>query len=91
MFELFYTRKAKEDINFFKKNSAKDFKKCKDLLDSICTNPKAGIGHPKPLSNSEGIEIWSRKVNKKDRMVYEIIEEDNLVVIHSTRSHYGDK
>jgi len=36
-------------------------------------------------------EIWSRAINKKDRLIYEIFEEDTAVVVIQALGHYNDK
>jgi toxin YoeB len=90
MYQVFYSDEANNDIAFFKKNSSQDYKKCSIFIEEISINPRKGTGHPKQLSHSL-IERWSRKVNKKDRMVYRIVEDDKIVVILSCRGHYNDK
>ncbi|HAH24449.1 MAG TPA: type II toxin-antitoxin system mRNA interferase toxin, RelE/StbE family, partial [Prolixibacteraceae bacterium] len=36
-------------------------------------------------------EYWSRQINKKDRIIYEVDEQDVKVSIISAKGHYGDK
>jgi toxin YoeB len=36
-------------------------------------------------------EVWSREINKKDRFVYEIFEDEILVVVVQTKGHYNDE
>ncbi len=48
-------------------------------------NPFDGIGKPEPLkANLSG--YWSRRINSEHRLVYEISEEE--LVIISCRFHY---
>jgi toxin YoeB len=57
-------------------------------LEELEYNPKIGVGNSKPLKH-ELSGFWSRRINKKDRLIYEIIEEPNkLVVIISALGHY---
>ncbi|MFC2442499.1 MAG: hypothetical protein ACFNUO_06730 [Capnocytophaga ochracea] len=35
--------------------------------------------------------VYSRALNKKDRLIYEIFKEENLVVIVQFLGHYQDK
>jgi toxin YoeB len=54
----------------------------------LAEHPKLGAGSPEPMKHSLS-GYWSRRINKKDRMVYQIIEEpDFLVVIISALGHY---
>ena len=50
-------------------------------------NAREGIGKPERLRHFEG-EVYSRRVNRKDRMVYTIYEEQKEVEISSFRGHY---
>ena len=50
-------------------------------------NPFEGIGKPEQLKhNLSG--VWSRRINQEHRLVYEIDEEANLILIHSLKGHY---
>ena len=77
----------------FHKNFKKGFSKlCKidqdkvlNLLADIQMHPKTGIGKPKLLKgNLSG--YYSRRVNKKDRLIYRINNENILVL--SCRGRY---
>jgi toxin YoeB len=63
-------------------------KKLQKILDELQIHPKTGIGNPEQLKNNLS-GFWSRRINKKDRLIYEIIEEpDKLVVVVSALGHY---
>ncbi|MBS3739342.1 MAG: Txe/YoeB family addiction module toxin [Psychroflexus sp.] len=51
-------------------------------------HPYSGSGNPEQLKhNLSG--FWSRRLNKKDRLIYEIIEKpDKKVVVISALGHY---
>ena len=63
-------------------------KKLNIILEELEINPQIGTGNPEQLKhNLSG--FWSRRINKKDRLIYEIIEEpENLVVVVSALGHY---
>lgn len=63
-------------------------KKLNIILEELEIHPQIGTGNPEQLKhNLSG--FWSRRINKKDRLIYEIIEEpDNLVVVVSALGHY---
>lgn len=66
-------------------SNIKSFKKIIKLIKDINKHPFEGIGKPEPLKhNLSG--YWSRRINKKDRLVYEI--EKNSIIIISCKSHY---
>ncbi|WP_229203339.1 Txe/YoeB family addiction module toxin [Dyadobacter jejuensis] len=56
----------------------------------MTVTPQTGIGEPKKLKN-ELSGLWSRRINKKDRLVYEIVESEAIVIILSALGHYSDK
>lgn len=53
-------------------------------------SPRTGLGSPEHLKYFDG-EIWSRAINKKDRLIYEIFEEEISVVVIQALGHYNDK
>lgn len=38
-----------------------------------------------------GGNVFSREINKKDRLVYEVCEETVVVYVISAEGHYSDK
>ena len=62
-------------------------KKIRQLLEIIPEMPYSGIGKPEPLKHHLS-GLWSRRINKEHRLVYEIIETDNVILIHSLKGHY---
>jgi len=70
------------------------------FLREIIDNPrdKNAFGSPEQLKHSE-IELWSRELTKKDRIVYGIEsganygmpEEEEIIVFYQYLGHYSDK
>lgn len=71
-----------------KSGQKNDIKRFRQILLELEIHPKTGIGNPEQLKhNLSG--FWSRRLNKKDRLIYQIIEDpDNLVVVVSALGHY---
>ena len=86
--ELILTETASIDFDFWRKSgNVKAKRKIENLLQEIQEHPYSGTGHPEPLrENLSG--MYSRHITKKDRIVYEIVENNDVVVIHSMRGHY---
>lgn len=86
--EIIFLPKSKEQLEFFKKfNNQSILKKIRQLLEVIPETPYSGIGKPEPLKhNLSG--LWSRRINQEHRLVYEVIEVDNVILIHSVKGHY---
>ena len=62
-------------------------KKIRQLLEIITETPYSGIGKPEPLKHHLA-GLWSRRINQEHRLVYEVIETDNVILIHSLKGHY---
>jgi toxin YoeB len=80
---------AKMEIAKIKKSGdLATFKKLEKIIIELLDHPTSGIGNPEQLKHSLS-GYWSRRINKKDRIVYEIIEEpEQLVVVVSALGHY---
>ena len=84
--------KAQKDILQIKKRGSKiDMSKVVKLLEELENHPREGTGLPKPLRNKGDAEIWSRRLNQKDRIIYEIIDSKILILVFSSIGHYDDK
>ena len=89
MYNLEYTDKAKQDMQWLKRNEAKAYQKLEKLLLELMDHPSTGTGHPEPLTGRPN--QWSRRITKKHRLVYEIQDEVITVLVLSACKHYNDK
>lgn len=80
--------KADKDLAWFRKNDRKSYLKCFDLVRALIEQARLGIGKPERLKYFEK-EVWSRRVNHKDRMVYTIYEKEKEIDISSFKGHYS--
>lgn len=85
MYSIYYTKKAIKDIPKIK--SAKLDKKTKSLIDLIRENP---FQTPPPYEKLQGdlYGAYSRRINIKHRLVYEVYEEEKAIKIISLWTHY---
>jgi len=90
-FSLEFSPRALLDIKKHKKaGNQATLKKIKKLLIELMEHPETGSGQPEILKyDLEG--LYSRRINKKHRLVYDIKDEIVTVIILSAHSHYGDK
>ena len=65
-------------------------KRIERILIELSDNPYSGIGSPEPLKYNLA-ELWSRKIDKKNRIVYQINDQIVTVFIISAKGHYTDK
>lgn len=87
-FHLDFSEKSLKDIESFRKTGDKVIvKKLYALFLDISNNPFSGIGNPEKLKH-ELSGLWSRRINKEHRLVYEVEIEDEIVVIISAKGHY---
>ena len=91
MYTLHITAQAKKDITFLKKNAGKSvIKKIEKLLLELIEHPKTGTGQVEQL-RGERQDQWSRRIDKKNRLIYSIYDETVTVQVISARGHYDDK
>ena len=76
---------ARQDLAFWEENNPKVIEKINSILESILTDPEKGIGKPEKLKY-ELAGYWSRRINHRDRIVYQIHAE--TVIILQLRDHY---
>jgi toxin YoeB len=88
-FTIKYSKQADKSIAKYKKSNPVAAKKIDRLLDELAEHPRTGTGHPKPLSEGNMI-TYSRRITKKDRLVYDIYDDIVVVIILEVESHYGD-
>ena len=83
---------AKAELVVIKKSGDKStLKKIANLLVELQEHPRTGTGQVERLKHYVFEETWSRRINKKYRMIYEIHDTEVYVAVISLRSHYGDK
>jgi toxin YoeB len=78
---------AQEDLDWLRKNDRTSYIKCFDLVREVMENPRTGTGKPERLRYFDK-EVYSRRVNQKDRMIYTLYEALGEIDISSFRGHY---
>jgi toxin YoeB len=80
--------KAKEELKaHYKAGDKGTIKRIEKIFDELAETPFSGTGNPEPLKY-ELTGKWSRKINKKDRLIYAV--KDQQISIYSAKGHYGD-
>ncbi|MDE7056183.1 Txe/YoeB family addiction module toxin [Muribaculaceae bacterium Isolate-083 (Janvier)] len=90
-YELILSDEATQHlIEWRKSGQKKTLKKISNLFEELKEHPKTGTGHVEQLKgNLSG--LWSREINKGDRMIYGIEDDKVIVNVVSLKGHYGDK
>ncbi|MCL2737879.1 MAG: Txe/YoeB family addiction module toxin [Bacteroidales bacterium] len=63
-------------------------KKLNTLINELRVHPETGTGKPERLKY---VNKWSRRINKKHRLIYEILDQIVTVEIIQAYGHYDDK
>ena len=91
-YNIEYKEEYFSDIQKHKKSGDKNtLKKIGSFLLEIENTPTRGLGKPEQLKGYKERSIWSRRIDQKHRLVYEIFSEEYKVVVISAYGHYDDK
>jgi toxin YoeB len=87
MFEPKYSERFLKEYERLCKRDKNTADKVDELMVDILKHPMEGLGHPERLKHLGG-NVWSRHMDKKNRLVYKII--GNVVWFDSCKGHYKD-
>lgn len=65
-------------------------RKIERIFIELSNTPFYGIGSPEPLKYKL-TEYWSRQIDKKNRIIYQVTDEVVTVFVLSAKGHYEDK
>ena len=82
---IVFTPNSWEDYLSWQSEDKRILKKINSLIKDIQRNPYDGIGKPESLKYDLA-GLWSRRIDKEHRLVYQVIGESLLV--YSCRYHY---
>jgi len=86
-YKVIYSKQALKDAK--KLSSISLDKKAKELIEIIKKNPfQKAPPYEKLVGNLSG--SYSRRINIKHRIVYEVLEEERLVRVLRMWTHYGE-
>ena len=81
---------VKDFLKHKKSGNKQNLFKISKIIEELREHPYTGIGKPEQLKyNLQG--LWSRRINQKDRLIYEVVEDVVSVYILSAIGHYEDK
>jgi toxin YoeB len=82
---------AEKDFAKHKKSGNKaNLIKISKIFEELRIHRYTGTGRPEPLKH-EFQGLWSRRINQKDRLIYEVKEDVVTVYVLSAIGHYDDK
>ncbi len=90
-YRVIIKKTAEKDLVKHKKSgNLKSKVKISRIIEELKIHPYHGTGKPEQLKHSLS-GFWSRRINKKDRLVYKVVEDIVTVYIVSAMGHYDDK
>ncbi len=84
---LCWTALAWEDYLYWQQTDKKMLCKVNALIQATQRDAFAGIGKPEALK-FDLIGKWSRRIDSAHRLVYEV-DDENRLIIHQCRYHYS--
>jgi len=90
-FRVIVSAKAQKDLLAIHKSGDKaSIKKVEQIFAELAIHPESGTGKPEKLK-FDLIGYWSRRINKKDRLIYLIENNIITVTVVSALGHYENK
>ena len=90
-YSIIVTRRADIDLKHWRQSGNKSVqRKIEKIFNELREHPTTGTGKPEQLKG-ELSKYLSRRLNKKDRLIYRI--DDNVVIVYilSLCGHYDDR
>ena len=83
--------KARKELQVHYKSGNKSvIRKIEQIFLELSIKPYEGTVNPEPLKYQLA-GYWSRRINRKDRVIYKVYDDRVVVLVVSAIGHYGDK
>ncbi len=84
------SRNVERVVVKWKKSDPVLFKKFMKIIHDIADHPRTGLGRPEALVGG-GDVTYSRRIDAKNRIIYDIHDDIIEVLVLDVEGHYGDK
>lgn len=91
MYSITFAKIALRHVDQLERSGAPAWKKFKVIYEELKEHPRSGTGRPEKLRHIEETEVWSRRLDKKNRLTYSINDHEVHIEIISALGHYDDK
>jgi toxin YoeB len=89
-YQLNFKKEAEQDLTYLKRSEPIAYQKVQKLLLELIEHPLTGTGKPELLKgNLAG--CYSRRISQKHRLVYQIFNQEVIVLVLAAAGHYSDK
>lgn len=86
------TRTYDEEKEALQRQGRKKAERLARLEEAIRADPRTGIGKPERLTGEGPLKgYWSRRIDKKNRLVYEVDVDRKLATLMTCLGHYDDR
>jgi toxin YoeB len=83
--------KARKELQLhYKSGNKSDIRRIEQIFLELSNTPYEGTGNPEPLKYQMS-GYWSRRINRKDRIIYKVYEDKILVLVVSAIGHYSNR
>ena len=90
-YKIALSDRAKHHLSDWKSSGQlSSIRKIERIFVELSNTPYVGIGSPEHLKYKLS-ECWSRQIDKKNRIIYQVNEDVITVFIVSIKGHYNDK
>ena len=87
MYVVEFTEEAQNDVLLLQRHNPQAVKKLAKLIAELREHPRTGTGQVEQLKHYKN-ETWSRRITREHRLVYEIHDDQVLVIVVSSYGHY---
>ena len=89
MYVVRFSDEAQEDLQNLQRFYPQAIKKVVKFVEELREHPRTGTGQVERLKHYKN-ETWSRRITQEHRLVYEIHDEQILVLVISSFGHYKE-
>lgn len=90
-YTLDISSKARKELQeHYRTGNKAVIRKIEQIFLELSNTPYEGTGNPEALKYDLA-GYWSRRINRKDRIIYKVYEDRVLVLTASAIGHYGGK
>ncbi|MFZ1748776.1 MAG: Txe/YoeB family addiction module toxin, partial [Saprospiraceae bacterium] len=87
-FRVEVNKEASRDFEMIRRSGDKAMiTKLEQIIYELSEHPDFGTGRPERLKHHLS-GYWSRRLNKKDRLIYQILGDEVVVIVVSALGHY---
>lgn len=90
IYSIEFSKQATKTLKKWKKSNPALFKKVSIILNDMMEHPRTGIGHPEALIGGGDI-TYSRHISAHDRLIYDIYDDQVVILVVQAEEHYNDK